>query len=563
MILSYRKVLLGIGACGLLVGLSLGRPAPALAFGPVATRATCGPADRTESGLQGQTTFVERFAPGERRAFNCNLELVGQYLGQGTGPGFAITDKCAYMTQWQVPPPLVSGLADPGTVVIDASDPAHPRPVAHIKTPGLMQPAESLILDLPRKLLIGQNLNKSAEYGPTLEIYDVSDCLHPALKFSGIIPGYIFHGGDFSPDGTILWGTTGPILRSEYPDMGDTISALDITDPSHPKVIARWRTTDPRLVRFHGAAVSDDGNTLYFTIGYHTYAKVGGKVVASPGQGIGVLDVSEVQARKPNPRITLIGEPLFWSDIVHNQFIHPFAVKGHRYLWENRLDGVISNPAQIHVGDSGLSLGNAFKRPEASAEAACRQGKPAWGYVSIIDIQNPTHLRRVSAIKLQVQDARYCLATAYDPVFSHGYSPINCSVDDSQDARKMVCAVGESGVRVFDIRDIQHPREIAYYKPPAVGSAPRAASPYQTFRYPSGTTAVAKAFHSADAVADVAFAKGGREIWFTSFDNGFQVIRFSDALLKKERAVFSGMETCYGGLRPLHGCPGEERAASH
>ena len=64
-------------------------------------------------------------------------------------------------------------------------------------------------------------------------------------------------------------------------------------------------------------------------------------------------------------------------------------------------------------------------------------------------------------------------------------------------------------------------------------------------------------------MADVAFAKGGREIWFTSFDNGFQVIRFSDALLKKERAVFSGMETCYGGLRPLHGCPGEERAASH
>ena len=280
--------------------------------------------------------------------------------------------------------------------------------------------------------------------------------------------------------------------------MGDTISALDITDPSHPKVIARWRTTDPRLVRFHGAAVSDDGsgNTLYFTIGYHTYAKVGGKVVASPGQGIGVSDVSEVQARKPNPRITLIGEPLFWSDINHNQFIHPFAVKGTG-ICGRTADGVISNPAQIHVGDSGLSLGNAFKRPEASAEAACRQGKPAWGYVSIIDIQNPTHLRRVSAIKLQVQDARYSPCHGVRSCIQPRLFADQLQRRRFAGRRKMVCAVGESGVRVFDIRDIQHPREIAYYKPPAVGSAPRAASPYQTFRYPLGTTAVAKAFHSA------------------------------------------------------------------
>jgi hypothetical protein len=110
-------------------------------------------------------------------------------------------------------------------------------------------------------------------------------------------------------------------------------------------------------------------------------------------------------------------------------------------------------------------------------------------------------------------------------------------------------------VRVFDVRDVKRPREIAYYKPPAVGSEPRAASPYQTFREVSGMTARANKFHSADGAIYPAFAKGGREVWFTSFDNGFQVLRFSDALVTREKELFAEIPTCFGGLRPPHGCP--------
>jgi hypothetical protein len=546
---SVQKLVLM--ACGGVASLSIA-PAPAHAFGPVATRAVCGPGDRTESGLQGQTTLAERFSSDQMRAYNCNLELLGQYVGEGAGAGLGIIDKCAYVAQWLVPLPLVSVLKNPGVMVVDVSDPTKPKAAKYLRTPGMIQPAESLSLDLNRKLLIGQHLNKNGEYGSTLDIYDVSDCLNPKLQFSGVIPGYIFHGGDFSPDGTILWGTTGPVLRAEEPEVGDTIAALDISDPTKPQVIATYRAEDPvKIQRFHGISVADDGNTAFYTIGEHEYERVNGKIVPSPHQGIGTLDVSEVQARKPNARIKPVGEPVFWDDIVHNQFLRPMTIKGRKYLWENRLDGVIASDAKLHTGVK-------FKRPVDSPEEACLAGKAAWGFVSIFDIEDALHPKRVSAVKLEVHEPKNCLATAYDPVYSHGYSPLICDVDNYQDARMMVCAFTEGGIRVFDIRDIKRPREIAYYKPAAVGSAPRAASPYQPFRDVAGTVSKATRFHSADGTTHSFFANGAKEIWFTSFDGGFHVVRFSDGLLKKEKDLFDGIRTCVGGLRPAHGCPGEQ-----
>ena len=41
-------------------------------------KAICGPGEHTESGLQGETTVQERFSGDSERAYNCNLELVGQ-----------------------------------------------------------------------------------------------------------------------------------------------------------------------------------------------------------------------------------------------------------------------------------------------------------------------------------------------------------------------------------------------------------------------------------------------------------------------------------------------------
>jgi hypothetical protein len=73
-------------------------------MGP-APKAQCGRWDWTESGLQGQTTTWERESGDSEGGYNCNLELVGQYQGQGAysqkGPAFF--DHCAYMANQNNP----------------------------------------------------------------------------------------------------------------------------------------------------------------------------------------------------------------------------------------------------------------------------------------------------------------------------------------------------------------------------------------------------------------------------------------------------------------------------
>ena len=97
-------------------------------MGPV-PKAQCGPSNRTESGLQGQTTSQERASGDSQRGYNCNLELVGQFRGEGAfsqdGPSFF--GHCAYMATENNP-----RQAHPGVVVIDVSDPKNPYATAYL-----------------------------------------------------------------------------------------------------------------------------------------------------------------------------------------------------------------------------------------------------------------------------------------------------------------------------------------------------------------------------------------------------------------------------------------------
>ena len=93
--------------------------------GPV-PKAHCGPGDHTEHGLQGQTTVNERFSGDSERAYNCNLQLVGQHAGQGAysqdGPAYA--GNCAYYATDND----TSLQKHHGVTVVNASNPAHQGP---------------------------------------------------------------------------------------------------------------------------------------------------------------------------------------------------------------------------------------------------------------------------------------------------------------------------------------------------------------------------------------------------------------------------------------------------
>ena len=99
-------------------------------FASSVPKAICGPGDHTESGLQGETTVEERFGGDSERAYNCNLELVGEepqaeFQGAYSQDGPAYSGDCAYYGTDRA-------TTLQGIKVIDASDPQHPRVSAHL-----------------------------------------------------------------------------------------------------------------------------------------------------------------------------------------------------------------------------------------------------------------------------------------------------------------------------------------------------------------------------------------------------------------------------------------------
>src|SRR5215475_7114880 len=88
---------------GLLFSASIAsaQATPSDGFPGSVPEAICGPTDHTESGLQGETTEEERFSGDSERAYNCNLELVGEepqdeFEGAFSQDGPAYAGHCAY-----------------------------------------------------------------------------------------------------------------------------------------------------------------------------------------------------------------------------------------------------------------------------------------------------------------------------------------------------------------------------------------------------------------------------------------------------------------------------------
>jgi hypothetical protein len=165
---------------------------------------------------------------------------------------------------------------------------------------------------------------------------------------------------------------------------------------------------------------------------------------------------------------------------------------------------------------------------------------PPYGFARIIDISDERNPKIVSKLMLEVHDPANCPAVLSDPQDpSFVYDSHYCTVDDPRNATMVACSYFRSGVRVFDIRDPVHPKEIAYYKPPARGMAFLPGS--QLFgRTPDPEHGTPGGGHRTTdwASSNIRFVKrnGERgeqargELWFTTQDNGFQIVRFTNGV---------------------------------
>jgi hypothetical protein len=137
-----------------------------------------------------------------------------------------------------------------------------------------------------------------------------------------------------------------------------------------------------------------------------------------------------------------------------------------------------------------------------------------------------------------------------------GYDPHYCSVDRETDPQAIACGWTQSGIRVFDVRDPDHTREIAYFNPAAQTGKNDELPNSQHVRFGSvvvpplsGTVAIAQAILDGQINGDDITREGrligldlsadwcmsppefrANLLFVTCSDNGFMALRIDPAV---------------------------------
>jgi hypothetical protein len=407
----------------------------------------CGAGSHPEPGVDGRVP-----AGSAPNGLNCNISVVAH---QGSTGGFKtiryVDDAghvCAFYDTALLFPTNATDLnsSSIGVAVLDMSDPNHPKQTDTLQQPPMMSPHESLALNQKRGLLAAVEGNPAA-YPGLVSIYDASaDCRHPVLD-STLPLARLGHESGFSMDGKTFYATAVSF---------NDITAIDVTDPKNPHDV--WQGN----VSSHGMSLSDDGNRAY---------------IADTSGNMLILDTSEIQARKPDPQAREISR-ITWDNASIPQNAIPFTRNGHPYILE------------FDEYTAGTTNGG---------------DKDAVGAARIIDIADEAHPRVISNLRLQVDQHADHAAAANDPGASspvQGYAAHYCNIPSRVDPQVVACSFIASGLRVFDISDLAHPKEIAYYVAPTKKATENG---YDGSNF---------------AMSQPAFAPG-RQIWYTDGGSGF------------------------------------------
>ena len=475
--LVLAAVALGVASAP---GLTAGAADPTVFEGPV-PRAACGGTNDPfflEPALQGQVPLADRQSGRSQLGYRCNLELVGQHQGDGAGWQNAWYDHCDYYDITYPPAALYPAtVASPGTQVLDVADPAAPKLTAALTTNAMQGPWESLKVNQGRGLLGAVAAYSFGGSGPLyFDVYDVKkDCTKPSLLASMPLNVPIGHEGNFSADGLTYYGSS---LAT------GTMAAIDVTDPTKPSLISVFAQNGFSTI--HGLSTSDDGKRLYGT-----------QINGSGGNGLVILDTSCIQARTSGCQPPIVGS-VFWTDGSTAQHTIPITYQGHPYVYF------------VDEGGAGASR--------------------------IIDIGDEKNPKVISKLKLEIHMPANSAAQQADTNGNgaFGYEGHYCAVDRQTDPTAMACGYFQSGVRVFDIRDPYHPREIAYYNPPAQ-TAKRLQLPGSEHAADSlDYTGVQQPNLTADwCSSQIRFNQapdGTWMLWAQCQDNGFMTLRFTNGV---------------------------------
>jgi hypothetical protein len=347
-----------------------------------------------------------------------------------------------------------------GTAVIDAADPENPEVTSVIQTPAHFNTWEALEVSDERDLMV---CSGNTEY---MDIHDLSDPANPQLLSSIELPLHS-HGLILSPDENTAYIAEYQ-MDSEPANPG--LVAYDISDPTHPKLIATHPQTG------HDPGMSLDGTRLYLA-----------------ATGLIVFDISEIEHRQFNPEFKRMGERQT-ADTTHAG--ETFSKNGREYyITQDEVDG------------DGEKWG----------------GCP-WGWARIYDVTDGWAPKQVGEFKLEVNKYVNCHLTQKDTGPNPGalsalgfYSAHYNGLDRTRNPNVSFFSWYASGLRVADIRDVTSPTEIAYYNPP-----PNPNTKFQQYNIWSQTTRFADATPSY-----VRYRPESGNVWVVSVQNGLQILELT------------------------------------
>ena len=322
-----------------------------------------------------------------------------------------------------------------GTIVVDASDPANPRFSTNLTSPAMLDAWESLKVHAgSRAARRGLGRRSSPSTGPGLlrrlrrgrRLCPPRGCW-PACRSTAWATK-----GNWAPDGRTYYAT------GITPGL---VTAIDVSDPAAPRPHHDLLRVDGRSTAWVSARTA--GACTWRTSTRTTVLRSSSRQPseASPASnGLGIYDVSEIAERKPNPQVKLRGRGRLGPTA-------PSASTPSRSPAEGRPTWSSLTRAVTAARASSISATSATRgsSPSSSSRSRCRR-TGSWPIAE----------------------------TAYNNenggLYPFGYNSHYCNADRLVDPTILACANFESGLRVFDIRDVRAPREIAYFNPGGDGS---------------------------------------------------------------------------------------------
>jgi hypothetical protein len=291
----------------------------------------------------------------------------------------------------------------------------------------------------------GRDLLAAGSYGAKddqayTDIYDVSDCAHPKHVAELKWPMSV-HTLTLSPNGKRLYGT----VISPFDGKGG-IAAFDLTNLARPRFIGKFDATradgssfefaaheisiSPDEKRIYAGVISSMGGDLNKTIEISPPTR---DVLGSEGGGMYILDNSDIAVGRPNPKMRLIGvaEHGGWHSVMRAN------IKGIPHL----------------VGAGEL--------------VSCPGAWP-----KIVNVRNERKPFVAGEFRMAMNRAENCPPMTAAEKASNGLiadagtATLHFNdVDSATNTRMGLFNFLWAGLRIVDIRDPAHPKEVAYFKP--------------------------------------------------------------------------------------------------